>query len=321
MAQPDVVIVGAGMAGLTAARSLQRRGLRCVVLDKGRAVGGRMATRTIDGRRFDHGAQHFSARDPAFAAEVAAWLAAGVARVWLRTPSRTEPERGVEPRHVGAGGMRRIPEHLAAGLDIRTGVTVDRLDADRERVIALASGSVVASGAMAVVTPPLPQAEALLAASRLAAPPETAAVEYDGCLAVLAGLHGPSGLDDGHAAPDGGPVAWLADNHHKGASPDPAVTIHSTPAFAAAHLEAPPDAWARELCAAAAPLLASEIGDAVGHRWRFSMPHSTLETGWVEVPGAPVLLAGEAFAGARVEGAYLSGRRAADEVASRLGRT
>ncbi|HRA66197.1 MAG TPA: NAD(P)-binding protein, partial [Caldilinea sp.] len=43
----DVVIVGAGLCGLMAGAVLAERGLRLVLLDKGRSVGGRLATRRI----------------------------------------------------------------------------------------------------------------------------------------------------------------------------------------------------------------------------------------------------------------------------------
>jgi predicted NAD/FAD-dependent oxidoreductase len=42
-----ILVIGAGLAGLTAARRLQDRGHTVVVVDKGRAPGGRMATRRI----------------------------------------------------------------------------------------------------------------------------------------------------------------------------------------------------------------------------------------------------------------------------------
>jgi predicted NAD/FAD-dependent oxidoreductase len=51
-----IVVVGAGLAGLTAARSLVAGGHDVLVLDKGRSPGGRMATRRIGGATFDHGA-------------------------------------------------------------------------------------------------------------------------------------------------------------------------------------------------------------------------------------------------------------------------
>ena len=72
-------VVGAGIAGLSCARALTDAGVRVTVLDKGRGSGGRMSTRRGEGWACDHGAQYFTARDPRFRAEVARWLAAGVA--------------------------------------------------------------------------------------------------------------------------------------------------------------------------------------------------------------------------------------------------
>jgi renalase len=51
----DVLIIGAGMSGAVAASEFAKAGLRVMVLDKGRCVGGRMATRRIGDAVFDHG--------------------------------------------------------------------------------------------------------------------------------------------------------------------------------------------------------------------------------------------------------------------------
>ena len=77
-----VVIVGAGLAGLTAATALRARGIAARVYDKGRGVGGRMSIRRRDGHVFDHGAQFFKARDERFMRAVETWCAADVAAEW-----------------------------------------------------------------------------------------------------------------------------------------------------------------------------------------------------------------------------------------------
>ncbi|MCU4186539.1 FAD-dependent oxidoreductase [Acidiferrimicrobium sp. IK] len=120
----DVIVVGAGIAGLTAARRLQDEGLSVIVLDKGRGVGGRLATRRVGGARVDHGAQFFTARSDRFRAQVDRWLEAGVAREWCR--GFRQPPDG-HPRYVGAAGMTALAKDLAGGVDVRVGTAVGGL--------------------------------------------------------------------------------------------------------------------------------------------------------------------------------------------------
>ncbi len=53
----DVVVIGAGLAGLTAARTIQRSGRSVVVLEASDAVGGRVRTDEVDGFLLDRGFQ------------------------------------------------------------------------------------------------------------------------------------------------------------------------------------------------------------------------------------------------------------------------
>lgn len=53
---PDVVVIGAGCAGIAAARALIAAGKSCVVLEAGGRVGGRAQTSDVLGAPFDHGA-------------------------------------------------------------------------------------------------------------------------------------------------------------------------------------------------------------------------------------------------------------------------
>ena len=70
----NVVVIGAGLSGLMAAKSLQVQGHKVLVVDKGRSVGGRLATRRIGTATLDHGAQFFTVRSEEFAKHVDAWL-------------------------------------------------------------------------------------------------------------------------------------------------------------------------------------------------------------------------------------------------------
>ena len=66
----DVIIIGAGAAGLTAALSLRAAGHEPVVVEASDRVGGRLATTHADGYTFDHGFQVLQTAYPA----VQRWL-------------------------------------------------------------------------------------------------------------------------------------------------------------------------------------------------------------------------------------------------------
>ncbi|NBW91814.1 MAG: NAD(P)/FAD-dependent oxidoreductase, partial [Actinobacteria bacterium] len=55
--QCDVVIVGAGLAGLCAAWEIQKKGFSVVVVEASDAVGGRVRTDLVDGFQLDRGFQ------------------------------------------------------------------------------------------------------------------------------------------------------------------------------------------------------------------------------------------------------------------------
>ena len=62
-----VVVVGGGIAGVACAVELATAGVAVRVVDRARTVGGRMASKRIDGLPVDLGAAYFTARDPEFA--------------------------------------------------------------------------------------------------------------------------------------------------------------------------------------------------------------------------------------------------------------
>ncbi|MCK7498360.1 MAG: FAD-dependent oxidoreductase [Comamonadaceae bacterium] len=136
----DVLVIGAGMAGLTAAAELQRAGCRVLVLDKGRGVGGRLASRRIGGAAFDHGAQFITARTPRFAALVEDCRRAGAVEEWHRGVG--DSPDGHE-RWRGHPAMTSVAKHLARGLEIildtrvvaltAVQASLERRDRDRSR--------------------------------------------------------------------------------------------------------------------------------------------------------------------------------------------
>lgn len=318
----DVAVVGAGLAGLCAARSLVEAGREVVLLEKARGVGGRMATRRIGTAVCDHGAQYFSVRSRAFGSLVAEAEAAGAVRVWSDRfaevalggePETTGPPR---PRWCGATGMTALPKVLAGPLDLRQSSRVAAVSSRGGQAELRLEGGGILDAAAVVLTPPVPQSLELLAAGGIEPDGETGellrGIEYDPCFAVMAVLAAASRLPPpGGLAFAEGPVAWLADNQLKGISPVPSLTIHATPAFSHRHFDDDPAEVAAILLAAVGEWIDGGVSGVVErsvHRWKFARPTSTAAVPLAVVSREPpVLLAGDAFGGPRVEGAAASG--------------
>ncbi len=317
-----IVVVGAGVAGLTAARRLVRHHRSVTLLDKGRSVGGRLATRRLDERGdhlADHGAQFFTVRSAEFAALVDGWPV----RPWHHGPARartiTDPPDTVReggdghPRFIGRRGMNAVAKSLAQGLDVRVDTRVTRIRPTHEGrswVIELDGDRPLLADAV-LVTAPVPQAIELL--DEVPVPDDVAALSYAPCLALLAQVDARRSGVPGQGALqlDEGPVRWVADNGTKGIAELPTLTVHAADDWSAAHWDdedATIEAALRELVK---PWLDGPIGPAQVKRWRYATPTNPHAQRAVEVaPG--LVLAGDAFGGPKVEGAALSGLAAAD---------
>lgn len=320
----DTVVVGAGLAGLIAARTLAAVGRSCVVLDKGRSVGGRLATRRVGGARLDHGAQFFTVRGDDFAALVSEAESDGIVHIWNRGFEGTGDGY---PRWCGSNGMNGIAKYLARDLDVRTGVRVDRVACDGGEWELQSDGATFRAPRL-ILTPPVPQTLALLDAGEITLPPEIdpvlRAISYHCVLALLctfdagSGLAGAGGMQLPNDDVPDSVFSFVGDNRSKGISESLAVTFHANHQFSATHFERTEAEIHPLLLAEASKWFATHLGGAQVvesqvKKWRYAgpvTPHPQRAVR-VEIDGAVAVFAGDAFGGPKVEGAFNSGLAAA----------
>ena len=314
-----ILIIGAGMSGLTAARELQNSGHEVTVVDKGRGIGGRMATRRFAGGTFDHGAQFFTTRSDEFKAATEKWQRENVAQHWFDgtpTPEQSDKNDG-HPRYCGSDGMTGIGKHLMEGLNVQLGVEIETLARADGLWQAATSDGTTFSGEELILTAPIPQALQLFDTSGQLLPAAMRAtlqsVRYEPCFAVLAQLDGPSNIaPPGLLYVNGDPIWWIADNFQKGVSPiEGSVTIHSSGAYARAHYDDEPSQVGEDLIAHCKEWLGREVQEFEVRRWRYSKPENPLDIGIARDESCAVTFAGDALMGAKIEGAFLSGQMAA----------
>ena len=114
----DVVIVGAGPSGLTAARELKKAGLSVAVLEARDRVGGRTWTDTIDGAMLEIGGQWVSPDQTA--------LLALIDDLGLQTYSRYRDGKSV---YIGADGKRTLYTGETFPVSETTAAEMDKLTA------------------------------------------------------------------------------------------------------------------------------------------------------------------------------------------------
>ena len=326
----DVLIVGAGLSGLMSAQSLRERGYSVKLLDKGRSVGGRLATRRVGKGVADHGAQFFTVRTSTLQSYVDQWRELDLVYSWGTGWSDGSVKRTAgdgHPRYVARGGMNKLAKHLAQDLDI----AVDRLvtsvkqtpdgwtleDGDGGRY----------DGRGLIMTPPMPETLELLTKSNVYLSPddfsELRRIRFGPCLCGMHEIDGEVDLPEPGALQDfQSDVYWVADNQAKGISRTTIVTSHANAKFSRQNWDASEEDIMRALESAVLPFL--KVGAKIVHtqlkKWRYSVPLTTYPHECLLAKDLPRLVfAGDAFGGrGRVEGAFLSGVAAGETMATEL---
>jgi len=299
------------MAGLACADALVAGGEQVTLFDKARGAGGRMSTRRIGtaqyALQFDHGAQYFTARDPAFLAQVHDWAEQGLAARWSAAG---------DDAWVGTPTMNAPVKDMARGHQVYWGTRIDALR--RGATTWHAVGSDKAPGFDAVlIAVPAEQAEPLLAAHRSDFAQSAAASRSDPCWTLMAAFAQRLCID-ADVLRRAGAISWAA---RDSAKPDRTAreswVIQASPSWSAEHLEASPDEVAPKLLG----LFAAHVGIAMptplhceAHRWRYARSNVAHAAGALWDADIRLGVCGDWLAAPRVEAAWLSGRQLAASI-------
>ncbi len=321
---PRVLVIGSGIAGLAAARTLANHNVEVVVMDKGRRPGGRLASRELAGTVFDYGAQYFTARSPAFRQLVGALAWEGVLATWA-------PRLGLhdaaglhaaaapvvdEPWYVAPRGFAAFAGRLADGLAVRQSthvVGIERTPTGWEVAVQNAPSEPFTH---VLITVPLAQALPLVPAelrARWALDAAAAEPRHEPCWSLSLELAAPLAVPFDAIRSTTSDIAWLAREASKPgrAGASEVWTLHAARAFSLAELETDPPAVTARLRAAFGALVgaAPVVGATHAHRWRYARatPRPPEDLGYRHDAASGLGLAGDAIAGPRLELAYLSG--------------
>lgn len=326
-----ILVVGGGLAGLTATTELARLGHRVRLVERARSVGGRLATRHMGRATADIGAQFFTVRSDEFARTVEGWVDDGVVEEWCR--GFRQPLDG-HPRYLAVGGMRSLAHYLGDAaarndrVEVITRTAVEAvLPAGDRYIVTYEGGRREPDEALAVVLAvPTPEALPLLDAGPTPVDRSLRKrldnADYHRTIAVVLVLAGPTALGPPGARqqPDDPVFSFIADNRIKGISAVPTITFHLANDLSEELWEADDAQLLARIHDRLRQVIdGAAVTDVQVKRWRHASPVKPFDHACDVISTEPTLiLAGDAYAGSKVEGAFRSGMEAAGIVDSVL---
>ena len=203
----DVLVIGSGMTGIACARHLYAAGWDVVVLDKGRGIGGRMATRRVEVNgqtiRFDHGAQFVTARDAGFKRELSEIIDSAI--VWA--------DAGRPGAYAGVPGMSAIPKALAEGLTIYQSERVEILENHDTYWLAKTEANTWRAKRV-VMTVPFPQVAPIIGEDHPLCAKLTH-LDFAPCMTLMAAFKLHAKIDKSTRLNEAGELSWIAYNSGK----------------------------------------------------------------------------------------------------------
>ena len=338
----SVAVIGAGMSGVTCARTLAQAGYSVTLFDKSRGVGGRMSTRQSDFGNFDHGTQYFTVRDPRFTQALATTPAA--AKRWSANTVRVLDDTGhvlstnnrtSDSHWVGAPGMNGLLKAWASPLadnsiagsqvHLQSRVTLlNKQEGQWTLNIEVSDGehtsTAQASGFDQVVLAiPSDQAQTLLRDSALMPTWQTQLgdVVVDPCWTLMLAYPKASQPGLAHLGPQWNVarsthhrISWMARESSKpGRTSIERWTVQANPEWSREHINDAPERVVAKLIKAFAEVtgIRVEPGHAVAHRWLYAQTRTPLGSSHLFDKRQGLGLCGDWCLGNRVENAFVSG--------------
>jgi predicted NAD/FAD-dependent oxidoreductase len=322
-----IAIIGAGMAGLSAASALTQAGHNVVLFDKSRGSGGRMSTKRTESGDLDMGAQYFTARDNHFRNALQTWIANGWVAEWTpRLFIRNEGELVESPddqqRYVGSPRMTSLSRGLLEGLELVGQTRIQSLEHNDDNSWGLLdeTGTVHGPFDRVVVATPAPQAVPLLAASGHLEQ-ATAQVEMQPGWTLALAFAEPLDTAVEACFVRVGALDWISRNSSKpGRQGLDTWVLQSNPRWAMGNLDTDKAEVGRQLLAEFADALSINIPVPVyqhAHRWLYARSEGACNWGALAAPEKGLYVCGDWCLGGRLENAWLSGQQAAQTLMER----
>lgn len=323
-------IIGTSISGLIAGKRLAEAGHDVTVIEKNRALGGRLSTIKMDDLLLDIGLTHFTADTNTFKTFVNQMEKDGVVKKWADEFSlfdglefhNIDPNADPKINYAGTNGINGIAQKMSRWVDIKSqekagGLTFIGPDRGKKRswMINLTDISVFECDAVIIATPAVEAYGVLQTAQNITATRRIIRhvdeVQYDGCISLAATFDKDvpdwKGIECEESS-----IEWISNESSKQDAQQAGLVIQSTPDFFRNHAHTDDEAVKELLLKEASTVIEPWILQPKStylHRWKYFKARNPINEYFMELEmeDAPLALTGDYLGGTSLENAFVSG--------------
>lgn len=325
----NIAIIGAGSAGISAAKAFIAAGHEVTLLDKANRAGGRTSTRTMQTELgeliFDHGAPYFQVTDRGFRVTVQDWEDQGLVEPWQRDIQSfdafgelIDSQSNID--WLAIPKMESLMQILSQSMDVRFGHRVSKIEQSKESIRLEFENDIPAQVFGRVICAiPAEQAAVLLEGAQEEFAAKAKAIDSDPCWVTMVSFNAPVDFHASEVKIEGeGIISKAIAQHRKpGRESRESWLIQSSAKWSIENLERDKTEIAAEVSHEFCSLFdLSEPDFMTSHRWRYSQPANLSDIGYLynECFG----VCGDWLLGGDLEGAWLSGHRLAKHMIAKM---
>lgn len=304
----DHIIIGAGMCGLTLAKSMKQAAQNFLILEKSKAVGGRLATRRDEDSTFDHGAQFVKSKKGHSLSFDELWIRSGLKKLWF-----TDDQHDY---FCSLNGMTSLPKEIAKTLPLQLSEKVLQIKVQNSLWHVHCESEQVYQATTLYLTAPVPQALEILSQSNIAFPEELRSVSYAKSLVGLFEFEDQEELRAIHYLKNCSKhIFSIANQNSKGISKNLAFTVVMQPDFSSQNFLNSDADTMREIEIELKKFFnfAVVVKKSQFKKWRYSHPTKIFEQRFLMLDNPQkIFLMGDGFGGPHIHGACKSAQAVID---------
>ncbi|HHX36246.1 MAG TPA: NAD(P)-binding protein [Gammaproteobacteria bacterium] len=308
MPSSKIAVIGAGMTGITAARSLTNAGHAVQVFEKSRGSGGRLASKRSEMGRVNLGAQGFSTNDPVFLRELNDWQQAG----WV------EHNHTDQNQWTGTPYMSALTRNLLGEINTQFACEIRELSYDHNGWL-LHDQHAQTHGPFQklIVAIPAPQASVLLRNCAAGLAEQAATVEMQPIWMVALGFNQPITPTHSLAHLNNSIIADIIQTPLSAEHPMQTWMLRASVAWSTEHLEDDHQQVIDSLTKAFSALFNQPLtfaDSSFAHRWRYALGALNTPAKTLTDLSRGLVIAGDWCGHGDTQSAWFSGKQAAQQL-------